>query len=171
MPRNEHNSCRPLPPLAASDIARFWKYVDVRGPDECWPWKMYAPPDGHGRFMVNKKPVRASRVAYFLTTGKDPYPLLICHDCPVVDNPRCCNPSHLYPGTDSDNMWDRVEKGTCPMGEAHWAAILTAEKVIAIRALWDSGHHTAAQIGSQFSINPRLVRKIGYRQRWKHIPG
>lgn len=30
-------------------LERFWTKVDVRGPDECWPW-LAAITDGYGRF-------------------------------------------------------------------------------------------------------------------------
>lgn len=32
--------------------ARFWVKVDVRGPDECWPWRERLNRKGYGSFAV-----------------------------------------------------------------------------------------------------------------------
>lgn len=55
---------------------------------------------------------KTHRVSYFLTHGHlPPAPLVIRHTC---DNPPCCNPAHLVPGTYQDNARDCVERGRHP---------------------------------------------------------
>ena len=49
----------------------------------------------------------AHRVAYELWVGQIPDNMVICHKC---DNPACCNPDHLFPGTYVDNMQDCSKK-------------------------------------------------------------
>lgn len=99
---------------------RFWEKVDVRGPDECWPW-MAGLRQGYGRFTITHgKGVQAHRVAYELTKGPIPPGLDVLHDC---DFPPCCNPSHLWPGTNLDNVRDSVAKGRRACGDRNGAHI------------------------------------------------
>lgn len=96
----------------------FWTRVDVRGPDDCWNWT--GPTKrGYGHAAVNRhrqvpgrtriKSVRANRVAYELHHGVELDPKqLVCHSC---DNPSCCNPAHLWLGTNADNIHDMLAKG------------------------------------------------------------
>lgn len=41
---------------------RFWRYVDRRGPDECWDWTG-ATRDGYGRVWADGRMATAHRVA------------------------------------------------------------------------------------------------------------
>lgn len=82
----------------------FWARVDIRGPNDCWLWKGGLKSKGYGNFGHNKS---AHRYAYEQTYGPALKPC-ICHHC---DNPPCCNPAHLFEGTNADNVADRVRKG------------------------------------------------------------
>jgi len=97
---------------------RFWSKVDQSGgPDACWPFNGAKHKFGYGMFQVSTgRCDGAHRVAYRLTYGSIPEGLLIRHHC---DNPSCCNPIHLLPGTYADNMQDKVVRGRAnpPRGE------------------------------------------------------
>ncbi len=47
------------------------------------------------------------RVAYALAHGEVPVGLCVCHSC---DNKRCFEPTHLFLGTQTDNMRDAGDK-------------------------------------------------------------
>lgn len=71
-------------------------------------WTGGLSPSGYGRIKVAGKYLRVHRVAYELFVGPIPAGLIVMHTC---DNPPCCNPAHLKPGTNAENSADMVAKG------------------------------------------------------------
>src|SRR6185369_10756907 len=81
---------------------RFFEKIEVRGANECWPWRGAKCAKGYGMFrMETKRLIRSHRYMHIITNGPIPDKMLVCHKC---DNTSCCNPDHLFLGTDSDNM-------------------------------------------------------------------
>ena len=109
-------------PTPAQDAERFWSKVRM-GPG-CWEWASGKNPFGYGMFAVTRDRQRkwhmAHRYAWCLTFGEES-DRLVLHRC---DNPSCVNPSHLFAGTQSDNVQDMIAKGRhgnirkthCPRG-------------------------------------------------------
>jgi hypothetical protein len=86
---------------------RFWSKVDIKGLNECWPWKGYINPSGYGLFRYYDRYIGAHKIALILSKENIPEDSIACHKC---DNRKCCNPNHIYPGTNSDNQRDRYER-------------------------------------------------------------
>lgn len=63
--------------------------------------------DGYGRGWVEGRHVRAHRWAWETVNGAIPTGLHVLHRC---DNPPCVNISHLFLGTNADNIQDRSRK-------------------------------------------------------------
>jgi hypothetical protein len=104
--------------------AHFWSRVDAsRGADSCWSWTGALDSGGYGQCGRDRRLHKTHRVAWMLTHGEIPDGLVVCHHC---DNRRCCNPAHLFVGTQGDNVRDMVRKGrnwqasvdACPQGHA-----------------------------------------------------
>jgi HNH endonuclease len=102
----------------SNDPAHFWARIDIRGPDECWPWKagkrMSAEGRNYGVAFFEGRHEQAHRVAFRLTHGY--WPSNGRHSC---DNPPCCNPAHILDGTHADNMNDKVARGRTRGGRQH----------------------------------------------------
>lgn len=93
---------------------RFWeKIIKSFNPEECWQWKG-GTAGGYGKFSLNSRKIIAHRYSYMLHNNCSiPDDVRVCHSC---DNPVCCNPNHLWLGTDSDNVKDRQDKGRTARG-------------------------------------------------------
>lgn len=88
---------------------RFWSKVDKQGSTECWPWTASVVKNlGYGQFGMGGTMMRSHRVAWELSNGPIPAGMFVLHKC---DNPPCCNPQHLFLGTQTDNMQDALAKG------------------------------------------------------------
>lgn len=53
----------------------------------------------------------AHRVSWILSYGEIPQGMLVLHHC---DNTFCVNPTHLFLGTQRDNVHDALAKGRMP---------------------------------------------------------
>lgn len=139
-------------------MQRFWNLVNIVDTDNCWEFTGYKWKTGYGCFWLNGKSVCAHRAAYLLTTGVIPDGLNVCHTC---DNPTCCNPRHLFLGTQKDNMHDRNRKNRAnnAVGERN-AKKLTWQQVCEIRGLYSSGNHLQKEIAAKFNIAPSMVSYI-----------
>lgn len=149
---------------------RFWRLVDKRGTDECWPWmgsRMKRPGGHYGTVKVTRRTTKAHRVAYELTNGPIPEGLLVLHSC---DNPPCCNPAHLRVGTHLDNNREAAAKGHThrPIGELAASHKITAADSIAIRDLYRTGLFTQTQLATRFHLTQSAVFLIIQGRTWRH---
>lgn len=98
------------PHLTEAKTVAFHAMIARGSPDACWEWTGARGRHGYGTFYLApiRGPVASHRIAYGLANGAIPAGLLVLHRC---DNPPCCNPAHLWVGTNNDNMLDMVAKG------------------------------------------------------------
>lgn len=152
---------------------RFWLKVEVRGLDECWPWKAQRMRDGHGVISAPGdagRPLLAHRVAYELAGHQIPAGLVVMHRCDV---PYCVNPDHLAVGTQAENIADMFAKGRnrtrALKGEHNPSAILTEEKVQRIRRLYATGRYTQHELAGEIGITRAAVCDVVRRKSWRHV--
>lgn len=91
----------------ASDVFRS---IDTQGndPELCWPWTAHlGGRDGRGYMTLDGRRRLAYHIVYEIFNGPIPEGIKIRHTC---DNPACCNPKHLVPGTQGDNENDKYER-------------------------------------------------------------
>lgn len=116
---------------------------------------------GDGTILVH-------RLAFELAVGSTDG-LCVCHRC---DNPPCCNPAHLFLGTQKDNMRDASSKGRIRnaserhRGERHPGAKLTQSQVDDIRAECASGALITV-VAERFGVNRSTVSLIARGKTWR----
>jgi hypothetical protein len=100
-------SGRPPKPIEQRFTPNRWTVDEKTG---CYLWAGKKNAKGYGRIKdSNGKEVMAHRVAFRLKTGVSiPDGFVVCHRC---DTPSCVNPSHLFLGTQIDNLADMNAKG------------------------------------------------------------
>lgn len=138
------------------------------GNTECWLWTGPTNRRGYGRFALpgNIK-ILAHRAAWIEANGRDiPADKVICHSC---DQPLCCNPAHLFVGTQTDNMRDMIRKGrkVVHRGEKNNRSVLTEDSVRFIRA--NQGKMKAAEIAAALGVPKSTVANVLWGGRWSHV--
>lgn len=139
---------------------RLNAYIDKSG--SCWLWTMNTYNYGYGKLSIGKgKQVRAHRYIYEQSKGKIPEGMMVLHTC---DNPRCCNPEHLFLGNQKDNMVDAKEKGRIGykafFGDKHSNSKLTMEQVAEIKQLYLSGKYYQSELSKMFKVSQPVISKV-----------
>jgi len=145
---------------------RFWSKVDKSG--DCWIWTGARDGKGYGMFWFRGRAHRAHRVAWALSHGELTNGLQALHHC---DNPPCVRPSHLFAGTNDDNMADKHAKGrearlvgtlngaygkSWNHGNRH-AARLTIEQTNEIRERYAAGGVLQRELAAEFGVTTNHV--------------
>lgn len=160
------------------DADRFWRFVTLATPDSCWIWTgaRTGGRDGvtYGTFARSRRSpgrrmIYAHRMAYCLANNVDPATLSratqVRHNC---DNPPCCNPRHLLPGTPRDNARDKVARGRALRGEQIFGAILTEQAVREIKGLLGRGKRHAA-IAEIYGVTRPAISQIARGACWAWV--
>jgi hypothetical protein len=150
---------------------KFWRLVERRGPDECWPW-LGAKLGGkqgkqYGRCPWNTEHGEENythRYLYTLLHGPIPEGGWILHSC---HNQICCNPSHIYLGTPEEGCQLR------PLAKGGQGANrkLDPEMVAAIRAEFKPRvRGLAKKLAEKFGVTDQTIRHVYRGNSWKNIP-
>lgn len=140
---------------------RFWAKVNKDGPivrpelGPCWLWTG-AVVGNYGYFGIEGQSRYAHRVAWFLETGKWPYPQAL-HKCDIG---LCVRFLHLFEGTAQDNMDDMNAKGR------HFCT-MTLERAQEIRKRYKVGYIKQADLAIEFGTTQGSISAILLNKRWK----
>lgn len=144
-------------------VNKFMRKVQLTS--DCWLWRGSRTHNGYGQaFVTGIRSRRAHRISWELLVGQVPESKLVLHKC---DNPLCVRPSHLFLGTQQDNIDDMFKKGRAnkAKGIGHGMAKLTPDKVIDIRR----STLTHGNIAAIYRISRTSVTLIKQGKRWAHL--
>jgi hypothetical protein len=158
--------------------ARFWPKVNQNGPvpahepelGPCWLWTASTSANGYGAFGITHGARRmegAHRVAWFLEHGDWPSQFVL-HKC---DNKICVRPSHLFLGTQADNIRDMDAKArgrrVGSAGMANGNVRLTDSQVREIYQRKCAGELQRA-LAIEYGVDQTHISRIG-RINWRHL--
>ena len=162
--------------VLATPIDRVLTRVEQITESGCWIFMGATNDNGYGIVGKGGRGAgndRAHRITYQYFIGDIPKGIFVCHHCDV---PSCCNPHHLFLGTNQDNVRDMRNKGRGSnpprnphvVGELHPNSKFTEADIREMRKLRSEGQ-TCVQIAKIYSTNDATVWKIVNRQKWRHV--
>ena len=153
---------------------RLERSVKLNQDSGCWEWSKKCHATGYAEISVQingrRMMVKAHRLMYAITVGPVPEGLVVCHRC---DNRKCVNPSHLFLGTQRDNIADAVSKKrhvSLP-GEENPSNKLTTEQVADIRrrvvvtGVGCKGGNQSA-LAREFGVSKGHINNIVHNRVW-----
>jgi hypothetical protein len=115
----------------------------------CWEWQGARRDRGYGMISVLGRMCRVPRVAYELWVGPIPKGKWVLHRC---NNPRCCNPAHLYAGTPVQGR-----------------AILNELKVGEIKWLLSNSLKSQSEIAKCYGVSRWVIQHIRKGEHWAQV--
>lgn len=147
-----------------SDEELIRKNIKIEPSSGCWNWMASVNKWGYGRLRQGRRERQVHRLSYVTFVGIIPEKTMVLHKC---DNPKCCNPDHLFLGTHTDNMRDMVAKNRNAVrrGESATSAKLSWADVECIRN--DNGQSTISSLAKQFGVSRRAIGFVLKGETWR----
>lgn len=139
----------------------------------CWEWQG-ATLRGYGQIGIgsaadgSRRIALTHRLAASIWLGFDLFSEAdICHHC---DNPKCCNPSHLFIGNALMNVHDCMAKGRDrkAIGDSVPNAKLNPDQVREIRKLRAEGMYIY-KIAEKFGVSYSATKQLLDGRAWRHV--
>ncbi len=153
-------------------MQKFWDKVDIRKEDDCWFWKGAKSTDKsgyqYGVLKINGKFRRANRISFVLTHNLSfdiIHKKVVCHSC---DNTLCCNPKHLFLGTNLDNSQDMCEKNRSCRGERNGRHKLSENEVIDIKRRIRNNEN-CSEIAREYNVHQTTISLIKRNISWRYL--
>lgn len=177
-----------LNPEILEEQERFWSKVRIS--DGCWEWTGGVSKRKslciYGNFISRffGRGVPSHRMAFLFSRGFLPLGqhVVIRHSC---NNTRCCNPSHLSIGTQSDNIADMVAANRQMHGENHYLtkepwriprgsqrgnSKLNEDVVAAMRLKYATTNLTHEDLANEIGVSRESMRDAIKGVTYSHVP-
>lgn len=147
---------------------RFWSKVNKEGTNGCWEWIGSKRGRGYGSVSFKGKMYAAHRVSYVLANGDVLGHLHVLHKC---DNTACVNPDHLFLGTNTDNVKDKMEKGRHKVkpsyGQDNGQSKLTIDQILEIKNKYIPRAYSQQKIATEYGVDQSVISRILSGKIWK----
>lgn len=107
---------------------------------------------------------KAHRVAYIETYGAIPTGLHILHHCDIRN---CIEPTHLYAGTNLDNIKDRVARGRSYIQQGESGANHKLTEIEALEIL--ASNESQRSLARRYRVTQGCISKLKLRKTWQHL--
>lgn len=108
----------------------------------------------------------AARASWFDKIGPIPKDLCVCHRC---DNPPCREITHLFLGTNAENLADMAAKGRSTWGTRNNTTKLTPDQVNEIRVALRGGAKQR-DLATTYGVCKSTIGYINRNQTWQKLP-
>lgn len=144
------------------DSQYLLKRIKVNG-SGCWIWQQ-STRDGYGRLVRHGKTWNAHVFSFVALVRPIADGEQINHKCHVR---ACCNPDHLYAGSQSENMADMKSAGRSRYlrGNENGNSRVDEQKAMAIYG----APGIAREVAARFGVSISLVYAIRKKRVWGHI--
>jgi len=152
---------------------KIFRYTKINKETGCWELTSHVTKKGYGRTRIGGKLISSHRLSAYAFLNFDlNSKLFVCHNCPNGDNRKCCNPDHLWIGTNEQNINDAVKKGRFTgnhsRGSLNMNAKLTEDDVLEIKKLILK-NITYRTICKKFNVSRGTIGRINTGGSWKHV--
>lgn len=149
-------------------IDRVLEKIEIVTETGCWIY-MGGISEGYGIVSMpgpkGTAPDRAHRVSYLHFNGPIADDLFVCHRCDIR---CCCNPHHLFLGTQHVNNTDMANKGRSSHGVHRPGAKLNDQIVVHMRSA-HAGGKSINQIAREIGVSSATARKAIHALTWSHV--
>lgn len=157
---------------------KFFESIEKIPIAGCWIWMKCLADTGYGNLRIRNKTFCSHRISWLLFNGHIPKGMHVLHYCDVRE---CCNPSHLWLGTNLDNILDRCRKGRSvgpsyrPKGlkykiksnHGEWNLSLSKIDRENIRIIYASGGISTYELAKRYSVSqPTISNIINRKTKW-----
>ena len=132
----------------------FLEKINIQDASNCWNWTGAVNNKGYPQVRLFGVTHLATRVMWTIYYGSDPGNFQVCHKC---DNPLCVNPDHLFLGTNSDNISDRMLKNRSRTGK------FNKDKVKEIQDLQANKNYSFRQLAKMYNTSYKTIYNIIHR--------
>ena len=118
--------------------------------EECWETTLRGNSFGYARIRLDDKSRMFIHRLSWEAHNAEPIPdgMSVLHKC---DNPKCFNPNHLFLGSQTDNMRDKMNKG-----RGNHRFKLTPEQRVLIRHSTEDNN----TLSRRFGVTPRRIAQL-----------
>ena len=148
-------------------IERFHEKWVLDEETGCWNWIGALMGNGYGQIKIpgTRHQVSAHRLSYAIHRETFDSRLQVCHHC---DNTKCVKPSHLFLGTQKDNLQDMKKKDRHLHGSRNARSKLTESQVRDIHKLFSDGL-SQGKIARTVGVSQGQIWRILNGKQWEKI--